>query len=123
VGWGKAVALDVCVAAGDGATGGGVTFAGVGGVDGARVGDAGAAGVAGAGVAERGVAVVTGVTGAGVVWVDGGWRVQAKPMTASETVKMIHGAIAERGDRRRDFFLLDTAGRFAPSRAHHCFSR
>ncbi len=79
------------------------------------------AGVSGAGVAA-GVTVALG-TGAGVVCEGGGVRVQAKPITASETVRMSHGAIAESGARRRGFFLRDTNVGFAPARAHHCFRR
>jgi hypothetical protein len=94
------------------------------GVGGRALGDGEAsagAGVSGAGVAA-GVTVALG-TGAGVVCEGGGVRVQAKPITASETVRMSHGAIAESGARRRGFFLRDTNVGFAPSRAHHCFRR
>ena len=55
------------------------------------------------------------------MWVDCTVRVQANPMRASETVRMSHGAMAERGLRRRGFFLRDTKVGFAPLQAHHCF--
>lgn len=83
------------------------------GVGGAGVGAAAVGGaVVGAGV--TGATVAAGGTGAGVVCVEGGVRVHAKPMTASETVRMTQDAIAERGARRRGFFGRGTELSFAP---------
>jgi hypothetical protein len=100
---GAGVAFGVAVACAVGVGGGGLVGLG-GGVASIAVGDAGAA--VGSGVA--GSADAAGGTGAGVVCVACGVRVQAKPMTASETVRMTQGAIAERGARRPGFFFRGT---------------
>jgi hypothetical protein len=50
---------------------------------------------------------------------DGGVRVHAKPMTASEEPRMTHGAIAERRARRRGFLFRGTHGKFALDAALH----
>src|SRR5664279_2875236 len=100
-GRGPVIAGCVAVACG---TGVGVAAGGLGcGVSGIALG---AGAVVGSAVA--GAAVAADGTGAGVVCVEGGVRVQAKPMTANDTVRMTHGTIAERGARRRDFFFGDT---------------
>src|SRR5450631_424710 len=99
--------------------------AGVGGADGAGCGVTGTmvGGGATVGTAVAGGAVTGGAAGAGVVCEAGGVRVQAKPMTASEMVRMTQGRIAGRETRGRCLLLRGTKVGFSPLQAHHCWSR
>jgi len=119
---GTGVTFGAAVARAVGVGGGGLVGLG-GGVAGIAVGDAGAALASGV----PGAAVAAGGTGAGVVCVEGGVREQAKPTTASETVRMTHGVIAERRGRRPGFFFRGTTpGLRAVARASlfdHCGER